>query len=380
MTLQANRFRKAPAALCLMLVVTFFLSRHTGVSADKPDSTESVSVRAGSRPPERTYQNRLEPMKNPQPLLADYPEFVQPIVENRRFEAPPLIVDENADMSVRAWRFSMNARGIIEIPNRLQAARTAIVVVHPWGINDGQGWQVPQPAGFAFGTPVTNEYTSRHLKQVVNPFLKSLRGKVGLVMYSLRGAEDPIHAKLYRSIRRRPSAQQRKQGRKELKARLNSFSYDAGALPSQFSVSTKTPVKDYFRHFPGGLFRDHYNGPGYWELPIPVHSSIDVDPDDFVFYDKDGYPAIKEFFMKQGIRNVLLCGYSCTKCYRSTAAGYLNLKNDFNVFLVGDGTLDKTPMLDTIRFATSAALAEASRENLITQISWIRPDTTHPKE
>ena len=45
---------------------------------------------------------------------------------------------------MRAWRFSYNARGIIEVPNRLRADRTAVIVVHPWGIDDGQGWNTPE--------------------------------------------------------------------------------------------------------------------------------------------------------------------------------------------------------------------------------------------
>ena len=72
--------------------------------------------------PARVYQNRLQLIKNPQPLLADHPEFVQPIEEVRRYEAPILVNDEGADLSVRAWRFSYNARGIIEMPNRLGSA------------------------------------------------------------------------------------------------------------------------------------------------------------------------------------------------------------------------------------------------------------------
>ena len=68
----------------------------------------------------------------------------------------------------------------------------------------------------------------------------------------------------------------------------------------------------------------------------------------------------------------MLCGYACTKCYRSTTAGDLNREKDVNVFLVGDGTLEPTPMVDNIRFATSAAIAAASRDHLITQASWIQ--------
>src|SRR5436190_12880053 len=92
----------------------------------------------------RTYQNTLTLLKNPPPLLADYPEFIAPVKEVTRYEAPLLVDDEGADLSVRAWRFSYNARGIIEMPNRLKASRTAVIVVHPWGIDDGQGWTSPE--------------------------------------------------------------------------------------------------------------------------------------------------------------------------------------------------------------------------------------------
>ena len=103
---------------------------------------------------ERIYENRLTRIKNPKPLLADFPQWVEPIRETNRFEAPILVDDKDADLSVRAWRFSYNARGIIEIPNKLRAKDTAVIMVHPWGIDDGQGWNTPEPAGVAdFCTP-----------------------------------------------------------------------------------------------------------------------------------------------------------------------------------------------------------------------------------
>src|SRR5687768_9025319 len=97
--------------------------------------------------PARAYENRLVRIAEPGPLLADYPEFVEPVRETVRYEAPLLVDDEQADLEVRAWRFSYNARGIIEMPNRLRASRTAVIMVHPWGIDDGQGWNTPEPAG-----------------------------------------------------------------------------------------------------------------------------------------------------------------------------------------------------------------------------------------
>ena len=110
-------------------------------------------------------------------MLNDYPEWVEPIRETNRFEAPAIVDDKDADLHVRAWRFSYNARGIIEMPNHLRAQDTAVVMVHPWGIDDGQGWITPEPAGVCdFCTPQKNHYAAKHTHNVINPFLKSLRG------------------------------------------------------------------------------------------------------------------------------------------------------------------------------------------------------------
>src|SRR5438132_249996 len=84
-----------------------------------------VPVRAQDKP--RVYENRLTPIAKPAPLLGDHPEYVEPIKTGPRFEAPILIDDKDADLHVRAWRFSYNARGIVEVPNRLSAKATAII-------------------------------------------------------------------------------------------------------------------------------------------------------------------------------------------------------------------------------------------------------------
>src|SRR3954465_4230323 len=86
------------------------------------------------RAPSRVYSHRLTPVPDPRPLLADHPEFVAPVRCAARLETPPLIDAAGADLAVRAWRFSYNLRGIVEVPNRLRARETAVIVVHPWGI------------------------------------------------------------------------------------------------------------------------------------------------------------------------------------------------------------------------------------------------------
>ncbi len=321
----------------------------------------------------RTYENRLTPIKDPKPLLADYPEFVAPIEAKTRFEAPLLVDDKDADLHVRAWRFSYNARGIIEMPNRLRAAETAVIVIHPWGIDDGQGWKTPEPAGVCdFCTPTKNHLAARHTREVVSPFLKSLRGKVAFVMYSLIGPADPIRKKLYRTFDSRPTEAERKQAAKDLAAKLASLSYKGETLPAKLTLSKDTPVKDYFRQFPGLDAGPRYNGPDFWNVPVPVTKDIEMDPEDLLIFDVEGYARLRDFLKKNKVRNVLLVGYATDKCFCLTTAGYENLSKDFNVFLVGDATLATFPANDSPRRATTAAISSAAIDQLVTQVSWVR--------
>lgn len=323
---------------------------------------------------QRTYKHTLTPISNPEPILADHPKFVESVEETRRFQAPPLIEDENADLEVRGWRFSYNARGIIETVNRLDASKTAVLVVHPWGIDDGQGWNTPEPAGVAFGcTPEKNALMLEHAKVVMNPFLEAMRGRVALVGYSLPGTEDSIRKKIYRSVHGTPSVKDRKQGQEELQAKLTSFDYRGGDLPDEIELSSDRPVFDYFEALPGLSAYKHYNPPGFWELPIPVMNAIPVDPADVVFYDAEGYDVLREFLKGQGIQHVLLCGYHADMCVCSTTAGYENLRKDFNVFLVGDGVQASLPANKLAAHSTNVAVSNASLKILITQASWVRP-------
>jgi nicotinamidase-related amidase len=324
-------------------------------------------------PAPRVYENRLKLLIDAQPLLADYPEFVEPVREVARFEAPLLVADQGADLHVRAWRYSYNARGIIEMPNQLLAAETALIVVHPWAIDDGQGWKTPEPNGVCdFCTPTKNQLAARHTSEVINPFLKSLRDKVAFVMYSLPGPGDPIRKKVYRTFAHSPSVEERTQGKKALRQKLANLSYKGEPLPAKLTLSTDRPVADYFRQFPGLDAGPRYNGPGFWDVPIPVTRDIDVEPADVVIFDAEGYPALRDFLKKHKVRHVLLTGYATDMCYCRTTAGYQNLSKDFNVFLVGDASLATFPSNSSPRFATNAALSFAAIDQLITQISWVR--------
>ena len=300
-------------------------------------------------------------------------DWVEPVRETNRWEAPAIVNDPNADLHVRAWRWSYNARGIIEMPNHLDARATAIIMVHPWGIDDGQGWNTPEPAGVAdFCAPAKNHLAAKHTREVIDPFHKSLRGKVAAVLYSLPGSCDPIRRKLYRSFTHQPGPEERKQGALELEVKLRGFEYRGEPLPASLKLSEDRPVADYFKAFPGLDAGARFNNAGFWDLPIPVTRDVTVFPEDVVIYDAEGYDKLREFLRANGVRHVLLTGYATDMCYARTCAGYENLAKDFNVFLVGDATLATFPAHVTPRFATSAHIAFASLNQLVTQISWIK--------
>lgn len=321
----------------------------------------------------RVYENTLTPIRDPKPLLADFPQYVEPVVESGRFEAPRLVDDPGADLDVRAWRWSYNARGIIEVPNRLRGRDTAIIMVHPWAIDDSWGWRSPEPNGVAdFCTPEKNALAARHTKEVIDPFLKRLRGTVGFVMYSLPGPADPIRTRVYRSFKRTPTAEERTAGEAELRKVLAAYPYKGEPLPAKLTLSTDRPVIDYFRQFPGLDAGPRYNGDGFWKLPIPVSTSVTVDPADVVIYDAEGYAPLRDFLKANGVRHVLLTGYAADMCFCRTTAGYENLSKDFDVFLVGDATLATFPANRTPRHATNAHVSFASLNHLVTQVSWVK--------
>jgi len=321
----------------------------------------------------KPYNNQLRRLTEIRPILADFPQYVEPVSCQTRFEAPPLIDEPEADLEVRAWRWSYNARGIIEIPNRLRADRTAVIVVHPWAIDDGQGWKTPEPAGVAFQcTPQKNRLVLQHAQDVINPLLKRLRGRAGLIAYSLPGLEDPIRDKIYRSWNSQPTVAMRKQGLAELKEKLGQFQYFGGSLPKTIQLDSENPVKSYFNAFPGLDATDKYDPPGFWQLPVPVMATIDVAMNDLVIYDGDGYPKLRDHLRQLGIKHVLLAGYNTDMCVCKTTAGYENLREDFNVFLVGDATIATFPAQDSPRHATNASVCFAALNLLITQSSWIK--------
>ena len=103
-----------------------------------------------------------------------------------------------------------------------------------------------------------------------------------------------------------------------------------------------------------------------------VHKEIEMSPDDVVIYDDQGYEALRAFLKENGIRHIILGGYHADMCLRTTTAGYKNLRNDFNVFLVGDATLATHPANQTPAFATNAAICSASLEIFITETGWIK--------
>ncbi|MDX2039351.1 MAG: isochorismatase family protein [Isosphaeraceae bacterium] len=347
--------------LRIVLAATISIGTVAAALADEPGNS-------------RIYENRIAPVRDPRPILADHPRFVAPIRETARFESPVLVDDPGADLEVRTWRFSYNARGIIEIPQRLDSRRTAIIVVHPWGIDDGSGWRTPEPAGAAFQcTPDKNAVVLEHASTVIDPFLRKWRPRVGLVGYSLPGKEDPIRKSIYRSVRSEPDELSFLHGGKLLADRLARFDYRGSPLPAAIDVRSETPTIDYLSAFPGLDAGPKYDPPGFWELPVPVMKPIEVFPTDYVFYDAEGYEAIRDLLRSKGIRHVLLAGYNTDMCVCSTTAGYRNLQKDFDVFLVGDATIATFPAQPTPANATNAAVAFASLNLFITQVSWVVP-------
>ena len=319
------------------------------------------------------YRNELTELTDAPPILADYPEFVEPLQADRRLLAPPLVDEPEADLLVRCWRWWYNARGIVEMENRLQAAATAVLIVHPWGIDDGHGLRTPEPAGVAFFcTREKNLAVEGHVRQVINPFLRRLRPHVAAVGYSLPGVEDEIRRLLYASALTAAEQLDPERGERLLAEKLAAYRFAGEALVAELELDDACPVGSYLAQTPSTEAGDRYNGEGYWQLPMPVHSAVERAATDLVFYDAEGYAKVRDHLRGLGVRHVLLGGYATDMCVGATTCGYMNLRQDFNVFLIGDATQATYPGSVTPRFATQVALANAALTQLVSQCSWVR--------
>ena len=333
------------------------------------------------------YDNTLEKIENPLPLLADYPEYVEPLQYECRYLTPPVVYEEDGELLVRSWRYWYNARGIIEMENRLSAKATAIINVHPWGVDDGHGLKTPEPAGCAFFcTPEKNEFGLKHVQDVLNPFFRRLRNHVALVAHSLPGVEDEIRKLLYPSISTKHeeracrggalcppnTAPTVERGEKLLAELLSKHKFEGKPLKKRLTLDANAPVKSYFEQTPSTDAGDYYNGQGFWQLPMPIVKCLERGPNDIVFYDGEGYPKVCDYLKSIGVRHILLTGYCTDMCVIGTTCGYENLSKDFNVFLVGDATLATYPGSTTPKYATQVALANAALRQMITQVNWVK--------
>ena len=70
---------------------------------------------------------------------------------------------------------------------------------------------------------------------------------------------------------------------------------------------------------------------------------------------------------------MLLLGFATDMCVRDTTAGYRNLREDFDVFLVGDLTQATCQGNASPAGSTTAAVSRASLDVLVTQASWVKP-------
>jgi len=319
------------------------------------------------------YDNILNEIKEPLPLLADYPEYIEPLQYERRYLAPPVVYEEDGNLVVHSWRYWYNARGIVEMDNRFDSKATAIINVHPWGVDDGHGLKTPEPAGVAlFCTKEKNKLFLGHIRDVVNPFIHRLRDRVALIGHSMPGVEDPIRKLIYPSISTNPDELDIERGNVMLVELLSKHRFHGNPLVEGFELDINAPVRSYFDKTPSTDAGDYYNGAGFWELPMPVVECLERGPNDMVFYDGEGYPKVRDFLKQNGIRHILLTGYCTDMCVIGTTCGYKNLSKDFNIFIVGDATLATYPGSNTPRYATQVALANASLSQMITQSSFVK--------
>ncbi|MFC1606684.1 hypothetical protein ACFL47_01835 [Candidatus Latescibacterota bacterium] len=336
------------------------------------------------------YSNTLVEADDPLPILADHAEFVEPLDHEKRFLAPPVIDDDGGTLEVRSWRYWYNARGIIEMLNRLDADATAIINLMAWGVDDGGDISSEQAGIVLSGTPEKNMVFPRQVDQVINPFLKRMSGHVSLVGHTLPGREDDIRKLLYPSMRTNRDDLDVETGFIRL---ADAFAVHTSNVQTQEEVlklDGDIPLTSYFLATPSSHATGRYHGHGFDTLPVPLVENIHRSSNDMVFYDGESYENIRDYLKDRGTRHILVMGFieKTTLLPTHPREGAENadtsvmekigtvldierLGEDFNIFLVGDTTRTTFPASSTPKYATQTALTILSGDYMITQVNWI---------
>jgi len=97
-----------------------------------------------------------------------------------------------------------------------------------------------------------------------------------------------------------------------------------------------------------------------------------IKDDDFVILMDEKGKSFDSIQLSKKIENILLGGYATDICVKESVAGYIDLVDDFNVFIVGDATMATFPARSRPSEPTRDELIRASLYVPITQISWIK--------
>jgi hypothetical protein len=288
------------------------------------------------------------PDLDPDTILGDWPDYVDPIgpYDYDRYTDDPIVDAIGADLVVRAWRWSDAVGGIVETENQLRSDNTALILVHPWGIDDGQGWAWPQAYeayGYVFeGLYDDNQLYLQQVDEIARPLVDGLRGRLPVILYALPGVADSLRTRRYRSFDTLPSAGERAVAQGEIEATLAALTGNA------------------------------------WPSAIPVVAGLDPAPDDLVNYDDEGLQTLVDNLRALGVEHVLLGGWATDMCVVTTTAGYAQLATAFDVFLVGDATLAAWPLTAAppngyVPRSTLDALFDAASLDgvAVTQVSWL---------
>jgi len=322
-----------------------------------------------STPSTISYNNQLIDIPIPDDFLEDYQEYIDLFPSLNAALGQPLVVNQSPSLEIMSWRSSYNFRGIILIPQYFNRECTAVIVMHPWSVNEeAWGLKVPEPHGVCFDTPDSLDGYKSHMETKIQPFIDAVRPYVKHIAFSLPGSKDTLRKNIYLS-----GGNKSIQAQKSLQHLLDQFNYFGYSIPTSLSLNPLLPITDYFRLFPPLDASDYYNGKGFWNLPIPLHTSLLWNESDLFFFDGEGYESIKRQLKKKGIKNILLCGYALNLCIKGSVLGYENLKKDFNVLIVADACLSSSRATPFTPLLTFSDIFDCSLNNLMTQTSWVKP-------
>ncbi len=304
-------------------------------------------------------------------FLNHYPPYFDSIVLENSISGAPIILKDSSMLSIRAMRYSYNFRSMIIHDINIDPQETALIVIHPIDIDNGEISTVMPLGAYFMGTPSKNTIASKHMKEVLNPFIQKMRKQLKKIIFIMPFYSKTDLVKLY-SMKGDTYQGIDSNYLNEYLLKINKYNYEGIDTHLPLILKGRSILNSYFNEFPGLMLNNTKNNIEFSKLPFRINRDIILSEGDLILFDDMSLESFDSLLLSMDIKNLIYSGYAMDLCVKKLNQGYEKTAPLYNIFVCIDAGLTTFPGDDGLNKYNTVNALNTSFLYFITQIGWIK--------